>query len=191
MSIFSNQKYLLIDGENTRKILGNFLSSKKDFLNFDLYKILQNILPNTKFDKIIWYGAKIVGDKNTEVKSGELIDFQRRLFSVLQKQNIEINLSGRIQNFDGVYKEKGVDVAIAVDMIDFGLTDKTIEIYLWSNDSDLVPAIKRLRLKKIKVNYIAAHDNITKSILFNCNKTFILVKESIKKSFANKNPNGV
>jgi len=58
-----------------------------------------------------------------------------------------------------VFREKGVDVAIAVDMV-LGACDGTIkEMYLCSSDPDLQPAIRALRTKKVKVAYIGFQNN--------------------------------
>jgi uncharacterized LabA/DUF88 family protein len=181
-------KYLLIDGENLRKTISLFLQDKNDFLNINILEILKGALGEIRFDKIIWYGAKLKVNKNDIEKSKKLIDFQRRLFSNLRNQNIELNLSGRIQNIGKVFREKGVDVALATDMVSFVFEIPDIEIYLFSNDSDLVPAIRKARSKNVNVNYITIDGIITKSILFHTNSVFILKKENIKKSLEIKTP---
>lgn len=183
-------KYLLIDGENLRKIATKFLDNKNSFLNFNLSQIIGTEIEDAKFDKIIWYAAKIKEDKNNLLKSKELIDFQRKLFSVLRKQKISIDLSGRIQNIDSVFREKGVDVAIATDMVSFAYEVPNVELYLWSNDSDLIPAIKKIVSKKVKITYITFDGIITKSILFNATSVIILKINRIKEIFRNKNTSG-
>lgn len=58
-----------------------------------------------------------------------------------------------------VFREKDVDVTMAVDMV-LGACNGTLkEIYLCSSDSDLQPAIRALRSKKVKVVYIGFQNN--------------------------------
>ena len=182
------QKYLFIDGENVRKSLSKILDNKEDFLNFAVKEIFAG--DNLSFDKIFWYGAKISEDKNNLIKSKELLDFQRKLFNVLRKQSIEIDLSGRIQNIGSVYKEKGVDVALAVDLVSLAFESKDVDVYLWSSDSDLIPAIKKIVSKGVRTTYVALDGVITKSILFNTDSVVILKQENLIKIFKTKNTGG-
>lgn len=184
----TKQKHLFIDGENVRKSLSKILDNKEDFLNFNVKQIFA--VDNLSFDKVFWYGAKISEDKNNLTKSKELLDFQRKLFNVLRKQSIEIDLSGRIQNIGSIYKEKGVDVALAVDLVSLAFESKDTEVYLWSSDSDLIPAIKKIVNKGVKTTYVALDGVITKSILFNTDSVIILKRDNLIEIFKNKNTGG-
>lgn len=182
---FLEQKYrvLLIDGENTRQTINKVLQNKRDFLRFNLVEILPEEVRHLKFDRVIWYAAKIK-------ENNEMINFQRDLFNVLRKQKIEINLSGRIQKLDGTYKEKGVDVALASDIVGFSYEDADTEVFVLSSDTDLVPAIQKSRKRKTIVNYIAFDSLVVNSIRYICNKVFVIELETTKINFTKQNNGG-
>ncbi len=122
---------------------------------------------------------------------------QRLLFKVLTSQSVEINGSGRLQkqvtvdsagNETVIYKEKGVDVQIAVDITAQSYIDPAVEIYLLSSDSDLIPAINHSRKNKLNIIYIATEMRVTKSLRYSCNKFVVLSKENILEVFKNKTP---
>jgi uncharacterized LabA/DUF88 family protein len=184
-------RYLLIGGENTRKLITKYLSQKEHFLYIDIRKLLDESTSSVPFDSIIWYGAKIHKNIHTEVKSLELIDFQRKLFNSLQKQHITINTVGKIQqqitigkNDEEVlvFKEKGVDVQIAVDITALSYTDTNAEIYLFSSDSDLVPAVKHARKNNSSVFYICTEEYITKALAYSANAMRVVRATDIQKA---------
>jgi uncharacterized LabA/DUF88 family protein len=73
-----------------------------------------------------------------------------------------------------VFKEKGVDVRIAVDMVS-GSCDKTIkEIVLGSSDSDLQPAIKEVKDRGNNVIYLGFETQPNKGISYNVHRTILI-----------------
>jgi uncharacterized LabA/DUF88 family protein len=183
-------KYLLIDGENLRKTIGPFLQNKNDFLNIDILEILKPAIGEIKFDKIIWYGTRIKINPEDKEKTEKYRDFQRNLFNTLRLQNIEINITGKLQRNlveennikKWIYREKGVDVQMAVDITALSYTNKEAEIFLFSSDSDLLPAIDHAKSNGLNVNYICTDIKIVKSISFSCGKMYVVRKEEILKN---------
>ena len=95
-------------------------------------------------------------------------------------------LSGRIrgQMEDGflkkkvlVFKEKGVDVKIAVDMVSWSCDKKVDSIVLGSSDSDLQPAIKETRRRGVECIYLGFENEPNKGLTFTTNRT-ILIRNS-------------
>jgi len=76
-----------------------------------------------------------------------------------------------------VFKEKGVDVKIAVDMVSSSCDKKTKEIILASSDSDLQPAIKEVRARKIMCVYLGFESQPNKGLSYSTNRT-ILIRNS-------------
>jgi uncharacterized LabA/DUF88 family protein len=73
-----------------------------------------------------------------------------------------------------VFKEKGVDVKIAVDMV-VAACDKTVaEIILASSDSDLQPAIKEIRARYIQCLYLGFETQPNKGISYTTNRTILI-----------------
>lgn len=86
-------------------------------------------------------------------KSKSLVSGQQKFFSNLENDGFTIK-RGRIMPVDKVYKEKGTDVKIAVDLI-VGAVDNLYDTaILVSSDTDLIPAISYIKYKKKKIEYV-------------------------------------
>ena len=55
---------------------------------------------------------------------------------------------------DGVYHEKGVDVKLAIDLLIGAYENLYDSAILISSDTDLIPAIKKVKFLKKEVEYI-------------------------------------
>ncbi len=158
---------LFIDGENFLHKVGEVLEEenagvRKEIVSIDLKKLIETSLPNIKIKKTIFYVARLKEYKETLAKSRELIAKQRALKSSLEKQGIEViiagNVRGQVIMNNGrkkiIFKEKGVDVRMAVDMVSMSC-DKEIETaILCSSDSDLQPAVAECKKRGVKVFYL-------------------------------------
>src|SRR3989344_8291910 len=151
------QTILVIDGENFKgKIRSIFKNTKKDrpvWHEYDFKGLLDTVLKDMPINRRFFYFARIKEHEESKEKSKQLIKEQRLLKTHLEKQGFEVILSGRVrgQMEDGykgkrvlVFKEKGVDVKIAVDMVSLACDKKVDEIILGSSDSDLQPAINEV-----------------------------------------------
>ena len=120
-------------------------------------------------------------------KSRQLIEEQRLLKTHLEQQGFEVILGGRVrgQMEDGkwmrkrvlIFREKGVDVRIAVDMMATACDKKAEEIILGSSDSDLQPAIKEIRERGVKCMYLGFEAQPNKGLSFTTDRT-ILIRNS-------------
>lgn len=161
---------VFIDGSNFyRKLkeLNIVNTSNFDFKSFIL-KLTNNIEPSY----IGYYVGQIRKERGNS-KSEILYSKQQKLFSHLELNCPGIKIvRGHIQNYNGVYKEKGVDVRLALDLYKLAI-DKIYErALLLSSDSDLVPAVKMVQTNdKIMVEYIG----------FSHNSSIALFKECISK----------
>lgn len=164
---------LFIDGRNFISKM-NFVLAMNHVrsMDFSLYNfdgLINKVLSGLTIDKKIFYLGKLLKHQETLEKSEKLIEEQRRLKNNLEKQGFEVSLAGRVRGHVEkcpkghemlIFKEKGVDVKIAVDMVAFAC-DKNLGLaIIGSSDSDLQPAITELRI-------------FTKNI--------ILIKEFLKK----------
>lgn len=77
--------------------------------------------------------------------------------------------------------EKGVDVRLGVDIA--AQTEKGSVLYLFSSDSDLLPAIAAARKNNIKVVYLAFEGNQNHAISRASNQTVIIKKSAVKNSY--------
>ncbi len=182
--------YLVIDGENFKgKIRSVFKDAHKErplWHGYDFKGLLERVLTGIAIDKKIFYFAHIKEHSDSKEKSRKLIEEQRLLKKHLENQGFEVILSGRVRGQREslqsgktilVFKEKGVDVKIAVDMVTLACDKIVEEIILGSSDSDLQPAIKEVRKRGIRCIYLGFETQPNKGLSYTTNKT-ILIRDS-------------
>lgn len=182
--------FLLIDGENLKgKMKGVFKAANKTkpvWHEYDFKGLFDKVLAGIDISKRIFYFARVKEHVNSIKKSRELIEEQRLLKTHLEMQGFEVVLSGRVRGQmetmpNGqmilVFKEKGVDVKIAVDMVSLACDKKVTEIVLTTSDSDLQPAIKEVSDRNIKCVYLGFESQPNKGMTFTTART-ILIRDS-------------
>lgn len=187
----SHDTVLFIDGENFIYKLEDVLrekrpdKSKLDLNTIDFNKLFEKPLEGFKISRKIFYAAKLRPHPETKKKSEELIAFQRKLSNILKKQKFEFILAGnvRAQKIDGklVFKEKGVDVKIAVDMVSLSCEKELKTAILCSSDSDLQPAIQEVRRRNTEVVYLGFELNPNKGLTATTNRTILFRNAEIIK----------
>lgn len=160
-------RILLIDGENfkykIRSVYKNAGKQKPLWHEYNFKGLFKKVFGDAVFERKVFYFAKITEHAESIEKSKQLIEEQRQIKTHLEKQGFEVTLSGRVRgqkevDVNGktvlVFREKGVDVRIAVDMT--GIAHKKIadEIFLASSDSDLQPAIKMVKEQGVSCVYV-------------------------------------
>jgi uncharacterized LabA/DUF88 family protein len=73
-----------------------------------------------------------------------------------------------------VFKEKGVDVRIAVDMVATSCDKSASAIILGSSDSDLQPAIKETKSRGVPCIYLGFEDLPNKGLAATADKTILI-----------------
>ena len=157
---------LFIDGRNFISKMALVLNpdnNKNKEIDFSLYNfvgLFNKVLSGIKIDRKIFYISRLTIHKDTKDKSEELIEKQRKLTNVLEQQGFEIIFAGKVRGNLGrcpkghevlLFKEKGVDVRIAVDLITFACNKEIDMAIIASSDSDLQPAIRELNSREIKL----------------------------------------
>jgi uncharacterized LabA/DUF88 family protein len=175
---------LFIDGENFIFKIEQALKKqgiakhKVDLALINLNDLFKESLKGFNISRKIFYNARLHFHKDTPRKSEELIKLQRKLRNTLINQGYEFIIAGnvRAQKVDGkiVFREKGVDVKIAVDLVSLACDGKLDTAILCSSDSDLQPAIEEARKRKIKVVYLGFETNPNKGLMYTTNKTILL-----------------
>ncbi len=151
---------LFIDGRNfigkVKSILNpeNKKNKEIDFFIYDFRGLFNKVLSDIEIDRKIFYIGRLVKHKETKEKSIELIEKQRKLKNHLEKQGFEVVYAGRVRGHKErcpkgheflTFKEKGVDVRIAVDMTALSHKKELKTAIVGSSDSDLQPAIRELK----------------------------------------------
>jgi uncharacterized LabA/DUF88 family protein len=178
---------LLIDGENLKgKIKAVFSDAKRNkpiWHEYDFKSLFDKVLGGLTIDRMVFYFARIKEHDSSKEKSRQLIEEQRLLKTHLEKQGFQVILSGRVrgqmeESINGkkvlVFKEKGVDVKIAVDMVSLSCDSKVKEIILASSDSDLQPAIREIRRRKVSCVYLGFEVQPNKGLTFTTNRTLLM-----------------
>lgn len=169
---------IFIDGGNFYHLALKKLGGKDiDFSFEEFVKFLANGREITEHGKRYYVGTvrEQVGDSRTK----KAMSNQTKFFSVLKKNHWEIKTSKlrnrlekiiideRVKNYKNLRKkgiksieykttrEKGIDVKLATDLIAGAIDGKYDTAIVVSSDSDLVPAIDWVRMrKKKKIEYI-------------------------------------
>lgn len=188
---------LYIDGQNfIGKLKEVFEIEKKPFSEwhkFDFNKLLNSALEKIEIDDKIIYFAKLNEHPKTSKKSKKLIEARRLLKTHLSRLDFKYiasgNVRGHIQKCDKrhetlVFKEKGVDTRMCVDLV-VAACDKTIaSAIIASSDSDLQPAIKELRKRRINTIYLGFEVSPNKGISYTTNRTILIRNSEVLNSMS-------
>lgn len=183
------KSYLFIDGENFIHKIEEVLKTKGlDGGKFDLSGINLNQLLKKSLEGLTvltknFYIAKIRLHPDTIKKSKELIAYQRKLRNNLVNQGFEFIIAGnvRAQKIGSkiIFREKGVDVRIAVDMVTLACDKKMDTAVLCSSDSDLQPAVSELKKRKVKVIYLGFQIKPNKGLVYSTDRTILFRNKDI------------
>jgi len=182
---------LFVDGENFRKKIESVVKTdggkeKPSWHEYSFAGLFNQVLQGISVDERIFYGARIGMHSQTEEKSKELIESQRLLKSHLGRQGFKFVFGGRVRGnitktTNGkdvmVFREKGVDVQIAVDMVKMAYEGELKTAIIASSDSDLQPAITVLKSKGIECIYLGFELEPNKGLTYTTKRT-ILIRNS-------------
>lgn len=181
--------FLFIDGENFNHKVREVLKkegldkTKIDLASINLDTLFKEPLKGFEISRKIFYAARLHFHQETKKKSEELIKFQRKLRNTLVDQGYEFIIAGnvRAQKVDSkiVFREKGVDVKISVDLVSLSCKKELATAILCSSDSDLQPVIAELKERGIEVVYVGFETNPNKGLMYTTNRTILLRNSEI------------
>lgn len=101
------------------------------------------------------YYTGVISKRPNDIKSQQLVSDQQRLFAYLESpaQGFQI-FRGHVMKQPGQYKEKGVDVKLAVDLVLKAVKNYFDTAILVSSDTDLIPAIAAIHEFGKRVEYV-------------------------------------
>jgi len=133
--------------------------------------------------KIVYKGYYVgaVRAKANDSRAQKLRRKQQQLFSHLtsKEQNIVIK-RGFMMKSEGVYHEKGVDVHLATDLLVGGYENLWDTAIMVSSDTDLIPAIEKLKILGKKVEYIGFAHKPSLGLQKYASLSRLLIKEEVK-----------
>lgn len=163
---------VFIDGSNFYSKLKEL--DIKQTSRFDYNGFVLNLTKGIKPVYVGYYVGQIRKEKNNK-KSEALYANQQKLFAHLASNIPDVKIiRGHIQNYNGIYKEKGVDVRLALDLYRLAIEDKYDTAILISSDSDLVPAAKMVQERGKEVEYIGFSHNASLALIKECKSKRLL-----------------
>ena len=136
------------------------------------------------------YYIGVVRAKGNDIKAKKMQESQVRLFNHLQSKQEGFNVQrGYLMKNDGVFHEKGVDVKIAVDLLVGAFENMYDVAILISSDTDLIPAIKKIKQIGKEVEYIGFSHKPSYGLIKNVTETRLLTKSEVEQfqKLENKN----
>ena len=141
-----------IDGSN----FYNYLKDKEiDFpkgVKFDFKNFVDYLIEGRECVSKRYYTGVFRNIDGTK-KSEKLVKGQQKFFTNIKNDGFTVK-RGRIMPIKGMYKEKGTDVKIAVDLVVGAVDNHYDTAILVSSDTDLIPAIRYIKYKQKKLEYV-------------------------------------
>lgn len=201
--LFGVEMIVYIDGENViHQLVGVLQKNKKNttrdaVLKFPVRKLLENIL-HTKDFEIRYYTTALRllrTDPILEKRSRNMMKWSEKWANNLTSQNISIIKAGKLKVREGevcprcgynevIFREKGVDVRLAVDMVVDSTEEK--QLVLWSSDADLLPAVQIAKHNGARVKNIAHKDFLNFAVAKQCGEWQIYDDKNLKVKRAKK-----
>ena len=143
-----------IDGSNFYKYLKDEEINFPKGVKFDFKAFVDFLVEEQRECVSKRYYTGIFSNIDNTQKSIELVRGQQKFLSKIEDDGFTIKGGRIIRHDDGTFKEKGTDVKIATDLI-IGAVDNLYDTaILISSDTDLIPAIRYIKYKKKKVEYV-------------------------------------
>lgn len=168
--------FVIIDGSNFYHRLREL--SLPRLLNFN-YKGFADFLVGKRITVLNKYYIGAIREERNNPKSKELMRSQRKLIGSLKNHGWQIGF-GHMLKTDG-YHEKGVDVLMAVDLLVNAYENLYDTAILVSSDTDLIPALSKVRSMGKKVEYIGFSHKPSYGLIAHSDIRRLLTKEDLEK----------
>lgn len=173
--------YVYIDG-------GNFYYNLKEndcaSMNFLFKKFIGSLVGKRKLEGVRYYIGQI-RPQNNDKQSQELHRHQQVLFEKLKKAGFYI-IRGHIRQIGKIFTEKGVDVRIAIDLVEGAYEDRYDRAILISSDGDLAPAVEMVTKKGKKVEIVGFDHKPSYALIQRANTYYSIKKSDLKKFLPTK-----
>lgn len=168
-----------IDGSNFYHKIKSGKFDIRNLSKFDFRGLVRCLAHEREITTTLYY-IGVVRALPDDSRGQQLRRNQQRLFSHLESpfQNFTVKKGYMMQN-RGIFVEKGVDVQIAVDMVVGAFQDDFDTAMLVSSDTDLIPAIKQVKLLGKRVEYIGFAHQPSFGIRKHATAQKLLIKKDI------------
>jgi len=170
-----------IDGSNFYKYLKDKEINFPKGVKFNYKAFVDSLIGDQRECVSKRYYIGIFRNIDGSQRNIELIKGQQKFLSEIEKDGFIIKRSRILLYSDGVYKEKGTDVKIAVDLI-IGAVDNLYDTaILVSSDTDLIPAIKYIKYRKKRLEYVGFSHAPSFGMQKYANLSILLLPKDIQK----------
>lgn len=175
----------------------NVITDKSQITHFAVRNLLQSAIDDLGEARILYYGTRVrvagIDDPIVLQRAKDIAESQRRLKRDLLNQGIEFVVAGSLRvretscrkckNTTLVFKEKGVDVRMAVDIIHDA--EEGLRQIIVSSDSDLLPAITVARHeKKARIIYVHHSEQPNYAMIKASHETRVFTPSQTTQAFA-------
>jgi len=182
---------IFIDGENLKNRIRDVFKKKEipdfDFAAYDLKGLFDTILDEHQLNyHRLFYRAKPEKHPDILQHSEKIIEQHRLLGGHLGRQGFKLIKAGVLRadyknkgDARPQYREKGVDVRLAVDMVSLACDGVIDEAILVASDSDYQPAVAELRKRKVRVVYVGFAVNPNYGLIAKTNDRLIVSDKEV------------
>jgi uncharacterized LabA/DUF88 family protein len=194
---------VLIDGENIIHSItyvlrhADRIQDRSELKAFDLIGLCRGALGSEDLD-LFYYTTKLQAasvlthGQATADKSKAIISWVAGWNTMLISQGVNVVKAGRLKirstfphpetgEVQHVFQEKGVDVRLAIDLVE--AAEPGVTIVLFSSDSDLIPAIHAAKAKGARVKNLTSVKGFNKGLALTCGEWQIISDDSITAAF--------
>lgn len=173
--LMEERVFVLIDGSNFYHRLKEL--ELRNLLFFQYGAFAASLARNNSVQQQTYYIGQVrerVGDE----KSRKLMKNQQRLFANLSRNHWNISVGQMLQS--DRFHEKGVDVLMAVDLVAGAYEDAYDMAILVSSDTDLIPAIQKIRSLGKKITYVGFGHKPSIALIAHSDVRKLLQKEDLE-----------
>lgn len=168
--------YVYIDGGN---LYHNLKENDCASMDFNFKELIQSLVKDRKLEGVRYYIGQVRPVEGNK-KSEELHRHQQILFEKIKKAGFYI-VRGRLQQLGKIFTEKGVDVRIAIDIIEGAYENRYDTALLITSDGDLAPAIEMAVLKRKKIEVVGFEHKPSYALMQKANVYHSLKKIDLEK----------
>lgn len=168
--------FIVIDGSNFYHRIKEL--NLQNLLKFD-YVRFSEFIAGERAVVIKRYYIAAVREEFGNEKSKELMKNQRILSGKLKNFGWEISFGHMLKT--DAYREKGVDVQIATDILIGAYENLYDTVVLISSDTDLIPALIKAKEKGKKIEYVGFSHKPSHALISRSDVRRLLIKEDLEK----------
>lgn len=201
----NSQKIVFVDGENFRQRVVELLcnqgviADKNEYFSLDVRGLIEDVLGINGVE-INYYASEIKTPKGytpsarIQRRVDGIKENSRRWVAMLKRQGINYIKAGNLKVKEGkecihchktqeVLQEKGVDVRIALDMLELSYKTKNVSVVSVSSDTDLCPSYHKIRKRKCKTTYVCFSDSVNRAVAAATDETITITPQKVMSYF--------